>query len=371
MPNVGTGEKIRPSFFNRLSEGIDRAILQFGLGIRVTKTSSSTIVSAPKQFFNNAPFRALRVGAGSENFLTFRLGQVVSHRFNNDWRDNNTLVWSGLVQYNVIGDRQEGYHATGTEIMFDVDGTNYISSKHILAGEILQLPFNEGFYYLEFAQWSGLQLVPAEGSSEDRIAKVAQWNAYSTSIKGTVKPIVKYAAKDKMVPINQKRGVVPLCSVDKYGRIFQGVLSDIFLGGDWATKPFTVTIIEQGASGKFMVYPGTVNRIVPKMNSVYLDASEAPESLSITDEGYVAIKCTYEADTFFPRTAEVVWIQQENLDGWEDTETESYFPVAKINKSGSGSSTVYTVVQLSDSNMVVNRLKSGANTAAWWWDEMG
>ena len=371
LPNVGQGEAIKPSFFNRLAEGIDRATMQFGTGLRVTKTASSSIVSLPKRFDDNPPFKALRVGSSDSVFLTFRLGQVISHRLNNYWRENNSLGWAGRMQYNIADNRQDGYHATGTEIMFDVEGTNYLSSHHILPGEIIQLPYKEGLYYLEFAQWSGLELEPAAGSTPDRTAKVAVWNAYSKKIKGAVKPIIKFAEPNKMVPLGSKRGVIPICTIDKYKRIFQCVVSDIFLGGDWAMKPFTVTITKNGATGTFMVYPGTVNRIVPEMNSAYLDAKEPPESLDISDEGYVAIKCTYEPDTFFPRTAEVIWIQQADLVGWEDTNTESYFPVAKINKTGSGGATSYTVVQLSNSNLVVNRLKAGANTASWWWDEMG
>lgn len=371
LPNVGQREKITPSLFNKLAEGIDRATMQFGTGIRVTKTASSTIVSAPKQFFSNAPFRALRVGAEGESFLTFRLGQVISHRFNNYWRDNNTLVWAGNVQYNIADDQQEGYHAVGTEIMFDVPGTNYLSSQHILRDEILQLPFKEGLYLLEFAQWSGLQLEPAAGTTPERAALVAGWNTYSTKMKGIVKPIIKYAAKDKMIPIGKKRGVIPLCTVDKYGRIFQCVLSDIFLGGDWAMKPFTVTLTKQGTEAAFMVYPGTVNRIVPKMSGEYLDALESPTIDPVYEEGYVAIKCTYVPETFFPRMAEVVYLPGITMEPYVDTEEESYFPVAKINKDTSGDAPRWSVVQLSDSNMVVNRLKSGANTAVWWWDEMG
>jgi hypothetical protein len=81
------------------------------------------------------------------------------------------------------------------------------------------------------------------------------------------------------------------------------------------------------------------------------------------------VKCLYEADTFFPRKAEVIFASGDNLDNWGDTTTESYFPLAKINVTGSGSNKVYTVTQLSKKNLVVNRLKAGSNQASWWWDE--
>lgn len=371
LPNVGAGDMVRPALFNRLAEGIDRATLQFGSGVRVTKTASSAIVSIPKVFGESFPFRAIRVGASGSTFLTFRLGQVFCS-LPNEWRENNSQIRRQGAEYNgaALALKKEGYHAMGAEIMFDVAGTNYLSTKHIQEGEILQLPYEEGLYYLELCQWSGLQLVPAAGTDPSRIAKIATWNAYSLSIKGALKPVIKYADKNTMVALGGQSKIISICTIDFYKRIFQCLSSDVFLT-QVSPKPFTVTITQQGTPAKFAVYPGTVNRIVPKMNDEYLDLSPAPESVEITDEGYVAIKCTYEADTFFPRTAEVIYIQQANLDGWEDTLTESYFPVAKINMTVAGGSTTFTVVQFSASNLVVNRLKAGDNNASWWWDEMG
>ena len=372
LPNVGAGDMVRPALFNRLAEGIDRATLQFGSGVRVTKTASSTILSVPKVFGESYPFRAIRVAANGSNFLTFRLGQVFGH-FSNEWRDNDSQIRKQPAQYNSgkVATKEEGYHAMGAEIMFDVEGTNYLSTKHIQTGEILQLPYSEGLYYLEVCPWSGLQLTPAAGTSSTRTSQIATWNAYSLSIKGAIKPVIKYATPSTMVAIGNRSKIFSICTIDLYKRIFQCLSSDIFLPSTSTMKPFTVTITQQGAEGLFSVYPGTVNRIVPQMNSAYLDTSPPPDSVPITGEGYVAIKCSYVANTFFPRTAEVIFISGATLDGWEDTLTESYFPVAKINASGSGASKVYSVVQLSNSNLVVNRLKAGANEASWWWDEMG
>jgi len=59
-----------------------------------------------------------------------------------------------------------------------------------------------------------------------------------------------------------------------------------------------------------------------------------PTDIAVSGEGYVAIKARYVNEKFFPRTAEVIFIAGSNLDGWEDTEEESYFPIAKINVTG-------------------------------------
>jgi hypothetical protein len=366
LPNVGAGDKIRPAMFNRLAEGIDRATLQFGPGLRVTKTASSTIVSKPQSFEKAHPFKAFFVGGNGSAFLTFKLGNVFSIALSNTWVDNNSVVWSGTAQYDIT-DKKKGFHAKGSEIMFDVAETNYISSSHIQDGEVLQLPYKEGLYYIELTQWSGLQLEAASGASAARAALVAGWNEYSKNMKGRLRPVIKYANRDTMVAINYNRMVIPLCTVDSYERIFQACSSDIFLTGD-LPNPGTTTVTEQGATGKLMVYPLTVNRIIPKMNSEYLDATEAPH-LEFTEEGYVLVKCLYEANTFFPRKAEIIFASGDNLDNWGDTTTESYFPLAKINVTGSGSNKVYTVTQLSKKNLVVNRLKAGSNQASWWWDE--
>lgn len=373
LPNVGVGDMVRPALFNRLAEGIDRATLQFGPGVRVTKTASSAIVSVPKVFGESYPFKAIRVGAQSAGspLLTFRLGQVFCS-LQNEWRENNSQIRRQGAEYNAtnLGLKKEGYHAMGAEIMFDVEGTNYLSSKHIQEGEILQLPYKEGLYYIELCQWSGLQIVPAAGTDTARIAQVATWNAYSLAIKGALKPVIKYADKNAMVAIGNSSKIVSICTIDFYKRIFQCLSSDVFLSKEF-TKPFTVTLNNLTATTKFSVYPGTVNRIVPKLYDDYLDSSPAPESVEIADEGYVAIKCEYEADTFFPRTASVVFLYGDDLNVYPDTLTESYFPVAKINKVVASGITTYSVVQLSASNLVVNRLKAGDNNASWWWDEMG
>lgn len=113
------------------------------------------------------------------------------------------------------------------------------------------------------------------------------------------------------------------------------------------------------------INPGTVNRYVPKIGSNYIDASPAP-TLTATGEGYVLVKATYEANKFFPRTAEIVFASGSTIP--TDTNTESYYPIAKINSITVGSVTTLTMTRLvQDGNLAVNRLKAGASTATWWW----
>jgi hypothetical protein len=107
--------------------------------------------------------------------------------------------------------------------------------------------------------------------------------------------------------------------------------------------------------------PGTVNRYIPKIGSVYLDAA-TPPTITIEGAGHICVKATYEANKFFPRTATIVYEYGSTPPA--DTSTDSYYPLAKVNASGS----VYTMVKLASGNLVVNRLKAGDNLATWWWD---
>lgn len=119
---------------------------------------------------------------------------------------------------------------------------------------------------------------------------------------------------------------------------------------------------------KVTVVPGTVNRYIPKIGTAYIDAVPAPE-LTVTDNGYVLVKVTYEANKYFPRTAEIVFLAVATPPA--DTNTESYYPIGKVNKTVVDGVTYYSLGGVgfyNNGNLVVNRLKAGNNIATWWWD---
>lgn len=117
-------------------------------------------------------------------------------------------------------------------------------------------------------------------------------------------------------------------------------------------------------TNKYLISPGTVNRIVPKIGSVYLDASTKPE-LTIPSSGYICVMLTHEVDSFFPRTATIVFHAGSVTPG--DTETTGYWPLAKVNVTETEEGTKYETIPFSYGNLVCNRLKAGANTAVWYW----
>jgi hypothetical protein len=118
---------------------------------------------------------------------------------------------------------------------------------------------------------------------------------------------------------------------------------------------------------KVTIAPGTVNRYIPKIGANYIDETPRP-TLTVTDDGYILVKCTYEVNRFFPRTAEIVFLAVPTPPF--DTDNESYYPLGKITKTVVGTVTSYSLSGtglFNNSNLAVNRLKAGANIATWWW----
>jgi hypothetical protein len=117
-------------------------------------------------------------------------------------------------------------------------------------------------------------------------------------------------------------------------------------------------------TNKYLISPGTVNRIVPKIGEVYLDAATKPQ-LTVTASGYICVLLTHETDSFFPRTATI--ILHPGAVTPVDTETTGYYPLAKVNVTETEDGTKYETIVFSYGNFVCNRLKAGANTAVWYW----
>lgn len=124
-------------------------------------------------------------------------------------------------------------------------------------------------------------------------------------------------------------------------------------------EPLTPNI----AGNKVTIVPGTVNRYIPKIGADYIDKMPPP-ALTVTGEGYILVKASYVADKFFPRSAVIVF--EAVTTPPEDTDTDSYYPLAKVNPNPLNTSE-YTLQLFSSGSLAVNRLKAGQNIATWWW----
>jgi hypothetical protein len=105
---------------------------------------------------------------------------------------------------------------------------------------------------------------------------------------------------------------------------------------------------------------GMVNRTIPKMNGQYLDKTGTPPSIEINGHGYVGVTVTYQSGKVFPNESV---IEFRTTLSTNDTEVTSFYPLAIVDIIDGQP----LVSQLSDTNLVVNRMKIGSDLYSWSW----
>lgn len=129
------------------------------------------------------------------------------------------------------------------------------------------------------------------------------------------------------------------------------------------TYPFKVTVSKGTSAYEATVLPGTVNNLVPKISSVYLDADTRPKLTLSSGKNLICLKVTYSTATFFPDTSEVVVLTSDAA--MAPSDTNAYLQLASVNVTGSGDTLAATVNQYIFSSQVVVRAKPGTATANW------
>jgi hypothetical protein len=131
---------------------------------------------------------------------------------------------------------------------------------------------------------------------------------------------------------------------------------------------FVVSVYNDNGSIFANISVGMVNRTIPKLEGKFLDqtlAEDRPPRLPITaDLGYVGIEVTYQPSKVFPTESEIKY--RTTLDA-NDTNVKSFFPLAIIALKEKDGEKVAQVTQLSDTNLVVNRMKVGTDVYSWSW----
>jgi hypothetical protein len=128
--------------------------------------------------------------------------------------------------------------------------------------------------------------------------------------------------------------------------------------------PFRVTVFKDGDAVKFSVRAGTVNNIVPKIGSTFLDAIPAPAgtldtAADATHAIYLEASNT-SPPAFFPDTVGVI-----SSTGYiEDTDEDGYLLLATVGVTGGRIGPVNQYVYASQ---VLVRAKPGTSTALWSW----
>ena len=147
-----------------------------------------------------------------------------------------------------------------------------------------------------------------------------------------------------------------------YEKSLNGVSLDILPAGKSFLHPFKVTARKEGSDIKVRVRAGTVNNLVPKIGSDYLDAETAP-TLTLSGNATHRIYLKASAATppvFFPDTIVV----ESATSDQSDTNTYGYLQIASVVVSGGA---VTAVNQFVYASQVLVRAKPGTATALWSW----
>ena len=142
----------------------------------------------------------------------------------------------------------------------------------------------------------------------------------------------------------------------------RGISLDILPDIQAFVYPFKVTYIKDGASIKVSVRAGTVNNLVPKISSTFLD-DETPPTLTISGNNTHRIYLKASSATppvFFPDTVVV----ESATSDLADTDSNGYLLIGSVVVSGGN---VTAVNQYVYASQVLVRAKPGTATALWSW----
>lgn len=123
---------------------------------------------------------------------------------------------------------------------------------------------------------------------------------------------------------------------------------------------FVVTVYRKNGLNYANCSVGMVNRTIPKLDGTYLDKSGEPPAIAIGNHGYIGVLVTYQAGKVFPNEAT---IEYRTTLATNDNAITSFFPLASIDIVDD----VANIIQLSDTNLVVNRMKVGTEVYYWSW----
>lgn len=128
--------------------------------------------------------------------------------------------------------------------------------------------------------------------------------------------------------------------------------------------PLTV----QRAAGDRKVYiiPGTVNQLIPKVSSTYIDALPRP-TISVTANGYIILRVERVANQPFPNTPTIYY----NATIPADTTTYGYFALASVTVTGSATTGYGLSISSFRSPLIgavhVSRASFNGDATYYWW----
>lgn len=116
---------------------------------------------------------------------------------------------------------------------------------------------------------------------------------------------------------------------------------------------------------------GTVNRVIPKINTKYLDEYEdgIPPKLTISgNTGYVILEVEYDANKPFPSEANIKWVSDRPSTASETTKSTFILATTLYSpKTNEKAATITTTQVHKKGNLIVNRFKIGSSNYYWYW----
>lgn len=106
------------------------------------------------------------------------------------------------------------------------------------------------------------------------------------------------------------------------------------------------------------VQPGSVNKVIPKINGNDLDAAIVP-TLSVSNTGYVYLRATRASGSPFPATVDILFGTAVPA----DTASIGYLALASVTKTGNS----LQISQLVRSSLVTARVATSPSGAYWYW----
>ena len=137
-----------------------------------------------------------------------------------------------------------------------------------------------------------------------------------------------------------------------------GISLDILPQVSINKHPFLVTLLKVSGAWHFKVVPGTINSLVPFLETSPLDANPAPTKSIGSASGYVYIECKYTSGQSFPVPADLKVMYDTTVPA--DTDTMAYVNLAYIDFSGT---TPKKTAQYVLTSLYGERLKCGTNPA--------
>ena len=394
IPKVSEGQEMSSSDINKLGDAIAKSGVagslnginsaSFGDGFSMSISNPRTNIIYPWKAFRDA--LGIRINLGCV-FVDIPVagGLAVNESIKSLSGGKNTWIpksQSRVIQGYPDLEQKISYYPMGAEVWVDIKTANVLNTRQLLdpmnpyitfKGVGDDNKFKAGVYYIQMTAWSGRQLesIPYPNTQNATLAHAnsdfTNWNNYSKAMKGRTVPVLKYAPEYE-VAVDNPDGYVrcydlhlsgmyyPLFTMDYEGNIYQSIKSDIYMLG-YTLKPFEVSLV----GNKAYVTAGTVNGIVPKMDSKYLDSSPKPSLTVSGTNGLFLLKAKKQTGKFFPQDVEVIF--NSGLTIPDDTVNEGYLQIAKVENVDNG----FVVTQTSTGNKLLNRTQMGASSAWWAW----